>query len=125
MATLDVALYCYPGSLYSSIARLGLAEKHVRYEERLVDIGPAMRSYAPQYMRINPRGVVPTLEVRGERITDATRIIAWVDEHLPGFIARAEERLRAAKEAGHHDAVDDAAKLLADMVAMGDHIGIS
>ncbi|MCA9650592.1 MAG: glutathione S-transferase family protein [Myxococcales bacterium] len=84
MATLDVALYCYPGSLYSSIARLGLAEKHVRYEERLVDIGPAMRSYAPQYMRINPRGVVPTLEVRGERITDATRIIAWVDEHLPG-----------------------------------------
>ena len=46
-------------------------------------------------------------------------------DHVKGFIARAEERLRAAKEAGHHDAVDDAAKLLADMVAMGDHIGLS
>ena len=42
-----------------------------------------------------------------------------------GFVARAEENLRAAKESGHQDLVDDAAKLLADMVAMGDHIGIS
>ncbi|MGL4280354.1 MAG: F0F1 ATP synthase subunit epsilon [Albidovulum sp.] len=39
------------------------------------------------------------------------------------FVARAEEQHRAAKEAGHHDLVDDAAKLLADMMAMGDHIG--
>lgn len=41
------------------------------------------------------------------------------------FVARAEEALRAAKEAGHQDLVDDAAKLLADMVAMGTHIGMS
>lgn len=44
---------------------------------------------------------------------------------VKGFIARAEEQLRAAKEAGNHDLVDDATKLLADMVAMGDHIRIS
>lgn len=44
---------------------------------------------------------------------------------VKSFVARAEENLRAAKEAGHQDLVDDAAKLLADMVAMGDHIGIS
>jgi len=44
---------------------------------------------------------------------------------VKGFVARAEESLRAAKEAGHQDLVDDAAKLLTDMVAMGDHIGIS
>ncbi len=41
------------------------------------------------------------------------------------FVTRAEEGLKAAKEAGHPDLVDDAAKLLADMVAIGDHIGIS
>ncbi|MBC7143375.1 MAG: F0F1 ATP synthase subunit epsilon, partial [Rhodobacteraceae bacterium] len=40
-------------------------------------------------------------------------------------VTRAEEGLKAAKEAGHPDLVDDAAKLLADMVAIGDHIGIS
>ncbi|MFN6951672.1 MAG: F0F1 ATP synthase subunit epsilon [Albidovulum sp.] len=44
---------------------------------------------------------------------------------VKGFIARAEESLRVAKEAGNQDLVDDAAKLLADMVAMGSHIGIS
>lgn len=42
---------------------------------------------------------------------------------VSGYVARAEEQLRAAKDAGHHDLVDDAAKLLADMVAMGGHIG--
>ncbi|MEZ5778286.1 MAG: F0F1 ATP synthase subunit epsilon [Paracoccaceae bacterium] len=41
------------------------------------------------------------------------------------YVAQAEETLRAAKEAGHQNLIDDAAKLLADMVAMGDHIGIS
>lgn len=44
---------------------------------------------------------------------------------VKGFVARAEEALKSAKDAGHHDAVDDAAKLLADMVAMGDHIGVA
>lgn len=44
---------------------------------------------------------------------------------VKGFIARAEEQLRAAQESGNHDLVDDATKLLADLVAMGDHIRIS
>lgn len=65
----------------------------------------------------------------------ATGMTLLAEEALPvaevtpavvkGFVARAEENLRAAKEAGHQDLVDDAAKLLADMVAMGDHIGIA
>ena len=46
-------------------------------------------------------------------------------EIVRGYVERAEEQLRAARESGHHDVVDDAAKLLADMVAMGDHMGIS
>ncbi|MCA9706232.1 MAG: glutathione S-transferase family protein [Myxococcales bacterium] len=95
-----VALYCFPGSLYSSIARLGLAEKGVRYETRLVDIGPAMKNYSPEYMRLNPRGVVPTLVCDDQVVTDATRIVAWVDEHLPGPSLtppqdEAAERMRA------------------------------
>lgn len=56
---------------------------------------------------------------------EALHVAEVTPEVLRGFIARAEESLRVAKDAGHHDAADDAAKLLADMVAMGDHIGIS
>lgn len=93
----DVALYCYPGSLYSSIARFALAEKRVPYEERIVDIGPAMKNYEAQYMRINPRGVVPTLVHGDERVTDATRIIAYVDEALDGPALTPSDEAAAAR----------------------------
>ncbi len=56
---------------------------------------------------------------------EALHISEVTPDVVKRFIARAEEGLKSAKEAGHHDLVDDAAKLLADMVAMGDHIGIS
>ncbi len=56
---------------------------------------------------------------------EALHLSEVTPEIVKGFVARAEENLRAAKEAGHQDLVDDAAKLLADMVALGDHIRIS
>jgi F-type H+-transporting ATPase subunit epsilon len=55
---------------------------------------------------------------------EALHISEVTPEIVKGYVARAEEQLRAAKEAGHHDLVDDAAKMLSDMVAMGDHIGL-
>jgi F-type H+-transporting ATPase subunit epsilon len=55
---------------------------------------------------------------------EALHISEVTPEIVKGYVARAEEHLRAAKEAGHHDLVDDAAKMLSDMVAMGDHIGL-
>jgi F-type H+-transporting ATPase subunit epsilon len=55
---------------------------------------------------------------------EALHISEVTPEIVKGYVARAEEQLRAAKEAGHHDLVDDAAKMLSDMVAIGDHIGL-
>jgi F-type H+-transporting ATPase subunit epsilon len=55
---------------------------------------------------------------------EALHVSEVTPEIVRGFVARAEEQLRAAKESGHQDLVDDAAKLLADMVALGDHIRI-
>ena len=48
-------------------------------------------------------------------------------EILDRMVADAAERQRKAVEASHNDPgpVDDAAKLLSDMVAMGSHIGLS
>ncbi|WP_343081071.1 F0F1 ATP synthase subunit epsilon [Ostreiculturibacter nitratireducens] len=56
---------------------------------------------------------------------EALHVSEVTPEIVKRFVERASEALRAAKEAGHHDLIDDAAKLMADMVAMGDHIGIS
>ncbi|WP_299402773.1 F0F1 ATP synthase subunit epsilon [uncultured Roseobacter sp.] len=48
-------------------------------------------------------------------------------EHLADMVKEAEDALNNAKAAFENEPgpVDDAAKLLADMVAVGDHIGIS
>jgi F-type H+-transporting ATPase subunit epsilon len=56
---------------------------------------------------------------------EALHVSEMTPEIVRGFVARAEEQLRAAKNGRHHDLVDDAAKLLSDMVALGDHMGIS
>ncbi len=80
----DLTLYHFPHSLCSQKVRLALAEKGARYEVRVVNIGPAHENYEPWYMRLNPRGVVPTLVHDGEPIVDSARIVRYIDEHLPG-----------------------------------------
>jgi glutathione S-transferase len=80
----DVILYGFPGSLCSQKVRLALTEKGVAYEDRFVDIELRLTNYEPWYLRLNPKGVVPTL-VHGERVvTDSARILEYVDEAFEG-----------------------------------------
>ncbi len=79
-----VKLYYYPLSLSSQQVRLALAEKGIAYTSQIVDIGRACENYQPWYMRLNPRGVVPTLVHDGECFTSAARIVSFIDEHFPG-----------------------------------------
>ncbi|MGB1278187.1 MAG: glutathione S-transferase family protein, partial [Nannocystaceae bacterium] len=79
-----VKLYHYPLSLCSQQVRLALAEKGVAYTSQVVDIGRACENYRPWYMRLNPKGVVPTLVHDGECFTGSARIVAYIDEHFPG-----------------------------------------
>ena len=88
-------LYHYPYSLSSGIARLALVEKGVRWRSRFVDIGRRHENYAPWYVRLNARAVVPSLEHRGVVITDAINIALYINNHFPGpelFPARQQER---------------------------------
>jgi glutathione S-transferase len=98
----SVTLYHIGPSLYSQIVRLALAEKQVAYASRIVDIGLRMENYEPWYVRKNPRMVVPTLEVardgvEPEIVTDAARIIVWIDEHLPGPALLPDDRDERAR----------------------------
>jgi len=80
----ETVLYGFPGSLCSQKVRLALAEKGVPYEDRFVDIELRLTNYEPWYLRLNPRGVVPTL-VRGEQVvTDSARILEYVDQAFDG-----------------------------------------
>ena len=105
----------------------------------------AMPNHAPLITTLRP-GV---LHVEGEKGTeeyivtggfaqitpDGISVLAEESYHrdemsqeiLDRMIEDAAERQRKAVEASHNDPgpVDDAAKLLADMVAMGSHVGLS
>jgi len=80
----EPVLYAFPGSLCSQKVRLALSEKQVSYEKRFVDIELRLQNYEPWYLRLNPRGVVPTL-VHGDRVvTDSARILRYIDETFEG-----------------------------------------
>ena len=80
----EPTLYAFPGSLCSQKVRLVLAEKGVPYESRVIDIELRMQNYEPGYLRLNPRGVVPTLVHGDAVVTDSARILRYVDEHFDG-----------------------------------------
>jgi len=81
---MTVTLYHFPPSLCSQKVRLVLTEKRVAWQERLVDIGPAMENYQGWYARLNPRMVVPTLVDDARVVVDSARIIRYIDEHFDG-----------------------------------------
>jgi glutathione S-transferase len=101
-----VVQYGFPGSLCSQKVRLTLAEKGVAYEDRFVDIELRLTNYEPWYLRLNPKGVVPTL-VHGERVvTDSARILEYVDGAFEGpklTPEHAGERERMAYWMGEQD----------------------
>jgi glutathione S-transferase len=103
-----VVLYGFPGSLCSQKVRVALAEKGVAYEDRFVDIELRLTNYEPWYVRLNPKGVVPTL-VHGERVvTDSARILEYVDGAFAGPKLTPEDptgRERMAHWIGEQDRV--------------------
>lgn len=80
----ELTLYHYPLSYSSQVVRLVLAEKRIPYKSVIVDIGPAHENYEPWYMRLNPRGVVPTLQIDdGAVVTNAIAIAQYLDREMP------------------------------------------
>lgn len=77
-------LYHFPVSLPSQQVRLALAEKHVEWDGRIVNTGPANEHLEPWYAKLNPRLDVPTLEVAGEVLTNPVDIVVHIDEHFHG-----------------------------------------
>jgi glutathione S-transferase len=73
-------LYDYRASICSQMARLALVEKGVTYKRREIDIMNANEQFEPWYIALNPKAVVPTLELNGEVVTDTLRIVNRINE---------------------------------------------
>jgi glutathione S-transferase len=90
-----LTLYHYPFSTCSQKVRLVLAEKHLDFTSREVDIlGGAQHD--PEYVALNPNHVVPTLVDDGVVLIESTLINEYLDDAFP------EPPLRPSAPAGRH-----------------------
>ena len=77
-----LVLYNAPGSTCSQRVRFTLAVKAQPYRIKNLDLF-AGDQLKPEYLKINPNGVVPTLIHNGATIVDSSVIIEFLDETFP------------------------------------------
>jgi glutathione S-transferase len=99
-------LYNSPSSTCSQKVRLSLAEKRLEWVDRRVNT-LADEHLRPEYLALNPNGVVPTLVHDGQPIVDSSVICEYLEElhpepplSPPGALGRARMRawMRFAEE---------------------------
>lgn len=86
-------LYDFGNSVCCQKVRITLREKGLDWEARRVDLFKA-EQYDPNYLKLNPKGMVPTLVHDGNAIVESTLICEYIDEAFP------EPPLRPADPAG-------------------------
>lgn len=78
-----LTLYNAAHSTCSQKVRICLAEKHLAFEDIRLDLGKGKDHLKPDYLAINPNGVVPTLIDDGNIIVDSSVICEYLDETYP------------------------------------------
>jgi len=78
-------LYNSAHSTCSQKVRICLFEKRLPFEDIVLDIGKAQEHLKPEYLILNPNGVVPTLIDNESVITDSSVICEYLDEKYPEF----------------------------------------
>jgi glutathione S-transferase len=79
-----LALYHFDRSTAAQKVRLSLAEKGLTWESRYVDPSLSKREqHDPEYLKLNPRGVVPTLIHDGMVIRESQVILEYLEDAFP------------------------------------------
>jgi len=78
-----LTLYNAAHSTCSQKVRICLAEKALPFEDIRLDLGKAKDHLKPEYLKINPNGVVPTLVDDGQIVIDSSVICEYLDEKYP------------------------------------------
>lgn len=75
-----LTLYHFWSSTCSRRVRICLAEKAIDWESHHIDIVHARVNLEPWYVKLNPNGVVPTLDHDGKIVTESNVILQYLDE---------------------------------------------
>lgn len=76
-------LYHFGFSTCSQKVRLVLAEKGLEFKSHEVDIIIANAQHDPEYVKLNPKHVVPTLVHDGRVLIESSLIIKYLDDEFP------------------------------------------
>ena len=79
---MELELYHGLASTCSKKVRLCLYEKGLPFASHLLDL-QKFEQHLPDYLALNPKGVVPTLVHGGKPITESSHIIEYLDENFP------------------------------------------
>jgi glutathione S-transferase len=76
-------LYNAAHSTCSQKVRICLHEKGLPFEDIKLDLGKGKDQLKPEYLKLNPNGVVPTLVDDGNVVIDSSVICEYLDEKYP------------------------------------------
>jgi len=75
----ELILYDFGNSVCCQKVRITLRAKHLEWRPIRVDLFKA-EQYDPQYRKLNPKGVVPTLVHDGKPVIESTLICEYIDQ---------------------------------------------
>jgi len=84
-------------STCSQKVRICLAEKDLPFADIRLDLGKGKDHLKPEYLKINPNGVVPTLVDDGDIITDSSVICEYLDEKYPSVRLMPDDFVQRAR----------------------------
>src|SRR5215204_537707 len=83
-------------SFCSIKVRLCLAEKQLPWESRFIDL-MKLEHTSPEYLKLNPNGVVPTLVHDGIAIQESTVINEYLEENFPQIPLMSKDSVERAR----------------------------
>ncbi|KAI1134774.1 glutathione S-transferase domain-containing protein [Hypoxylon sp. FL0543] len=83
MAAPKIKLYTNHGCPWAHRAHISLAELQLPFEEEIIDLSVPR---TPEYLKINPRGLVPSLEFNGEILTESAIISNFLADAFPSHL---------------------------------------
>ncbi|KAI1092180.1 glutathione S-transferase domain-containing protein [Rostrohypoxylon terebratum] len=83
MTAPKIKLYTNHACPWAHRAHISLAELQLPFEEEIIDLA-APRT--PEYLKVNPRGLVPSLEFNGEILTESAIISNFLANEFPSHL---------------------------------------